>query len=318
MENPNEEIENKVEPNKSIQILLSTFNGEKYLREQLDSYLNLNNYNTVKVLIRDDGSTDHTIEILNEYNQKYGFEVVMGENIGVIQSIIWLFNHCDLSCNYFAISDQDDVWLPEKLELAVNNLSNFADLTPAMFASCSQIVDEELNPLGSSIVPRKGISFFNAIIQNVTPGHTQVINRAMIQKLIKNGFQDIHIIDWWLYIVASGIGNIIFENRYTVLHRQHRHNVVGYETNFWKHILNNFKKVLSNKSKRISLQLHAFYSCYGYVLDKEKKEEVKRFFSCQNDLFHRIKYVASCRAFRQNSFETKIFKLLYVLGKFNV
>ncbi|WP_407306632.1 glycosyltransferase [Desulfosporosinus sp. SB140] len=297
---------------------MSTYNGEKYLREQLDSFLKLEGVKDIKVLIRDDGSADHTVEILREYNQRYGFEVVMGENLGVNDSLFWSFAHCDLSCDYFAISDQDDVWLREKLKTAINHLRNFDDSKPAMFASCSQIVDEELRFRGSSIVPKKGISFFNAMVQNVTPGHTQVFNLAMMKELLAKGISDVHVIDWWLYLVATGIGNIAFDRNFTVMHRQHGDNAVGYDLNFWEQSMKRLKNVRTGKGNSISLQLRAFYNRYGQVLDEEKKREVERYFSSQRNLLRRICYVVTCRVFRQTWFETMIFKVLYVLGKYNV
>lgn len=303
---------------KKIQVILSTYNGEKYLREQLDSFLNLEGVEDIKVLIRDDGSTDHTAEILHEYNQRYGFEVIMGDNVGVNDSMFWLFTHCDLSCDYFALSDQDDVWLSEKLKTAINHLRNFDDPKPAMFASCSEIVDAGLHSRGSTIVPKKGVSFFNAMVQNVTPGHTQVFNRVMMQELVEKGVSDVHVIDWWLYLVATGIGEIVFERNFTVKHRQHGGNAVGYDLNFWKKTLQRLKKVRSDKGNSISLQLQAFYNRYGQVLDEDKKREVELYFSSQINLFRRISYVLKCQAFRQTWFETMVFKLLYVLGKYNV
>lgn len=303
---------------RKIQILLSTYNGETYLREQLDSYLKLEGAEKTRVLIRDDGSTDHTPEILREYALKYGFEVIIGDNVGVNESMFWLFTHCDLSCDYYALSDQDDVWMREKLKTAVSYLRNFDDSKPTMFASCSEIVDKELNFMGSSTIPTKGISFYNAMVQNVTPGHTQVFNKAMMLEVIEKGVSEVHVIDWWLYLVATGIGEIAFDREYTVKHRQHGNNAVGYDLYFWKKFVTRLKKVRADKGNGISLQLRAFYNRYGQVLIEEQKREVERYFSSQRNLFQRICYVATCRTFRQTWFETIVFKLLYVLGKYNV
>ena len=108
---------------KEVEILLSTYNGEKHLREQLDSFVSLENFSSVKVLIRDDGSTDSTREILCEYRDKHGFEVIFGENIGLNLSLHQLILAADKEMKYFAFSDQDDVWLPDKLTRAISSLS---------------------------------------------------------------------------------------------------------------------------------------------------------------------------------------------------
>src|SRR5471030_507539 len=94
---------------KNIQILMTTYNGEKYLKEQLDSFTLLEGFEKIKVLIRDDGSNDNTVKIAEEYKKKYGFEIIRGENIGITNSIFELFKNSDKNCELFAISDQDDV-----------------------------------------------------------------------------------------------------------------------------------------------------------------------------------------------------------------
>lgn len=303
---------------KNIQILLSTYNGEKYLREQLDSFVNLENFDQIKVLIRDDGSTDNTIEILGEYIQKYGFEVLKGKNVGVNKSIFELFANCDLSCDYFALSDQDDVWLKNKFTIALNRLSRVDNKKPALFASCSEIVDENLKPLGSSIVPSKGVSFYNAMIQNVAPGHTQVLNRALVLALIEKGIENVHVIDGWIYLVAAGIGKVVFENQFTVLHRQHNNNSVGYELNFFKSTFNRLKRAFKNQPSNITLQIKSFEKLYNDKLSYKFENELILFLESQNSFLNRIRYVLNCKVYRQTLYESFIFKILYILGKYKI
>jgi glycosyltransferase involved in cell wall biosynthesis len=303
---------------KIIQILLSTYNGEKYLREQLDSYISLENFDHIKVLIRDDGSTDNTIKILEEYRQKYGFEVLKGKNVGVNKSVFELFANCDLSCDYFALSDQDDVWLKNKFTIALNRLSRVDNKKPALFASCSEIVDENLKPLGSSIVPSKGVSFYNAMIQNVAPGHTQVLNKALLLALMEKGIENIHVVDGWIYLVAAGIGEVVFDNQFTVLHRQHGKNSVGYELNFLKSTINRLKRVFKNQSNIISFQLKSFQKLYKGEITPEYKDELSLYLNSQQKVINRLEYVFKCKAYRQTFYETSIFKILFILGRYNI
>lgn len=303
---------------KNIQILLSTYNGEKYLREQLDSYVSLENFDQIKVLIRDDGSTDNTIEILGEYSRKYGFEVLKGKNVGVNKSIFELFANCDLSCDYFALSDQDDVWLKNKFTIALNRLSRVDNKKPALFASCSEIVDENLKPIGSSIVPLKGVSFYNAMIQNVAPGHTQVLNKALLLDLMEKGIENVHVVDGWIYLVAAGIGEVVFDNKFTVLHRQHSENSVGYELDFFKSTINRLKRVLKNQPSNITLQIKSFEKLYNEKLPYKFKNELTLFLESQNSFLNRIRYVLNCKVYRQTLYESIIFKTLYILGKYKI
>ena len=101
---------------------MSTYNGEKYLREQIDSILN-QDYPEISLLIRDDGSTDGTVDILKEYAQKYrDIDYYVGENLGVQNSFFDLMKRADKRAYYYAFADQDDVWLPGKIKRAIELL----------------------------------------------------------------------------------------------------------------------------------------------------------------------------------------------------
>lgn len=305
-----------METDKKIQILLSTYNGEKYIREQLNSFLNLELVDNIKVLIRDDGSTDGTLDILKDYSKNYGFQVVAGENLGVNGSVHWMLTHCDLSCDYFALSDQDDVWLPQKLSFALSKLIGFGREIPLLFSSCSQITDEELKPRGKSLSPKKGISFYNAMIQNVCPGHTQVFNKALLLELEKIEVSKIHVIDSWIYLTASALGKVIFEEQVTVLHRQHGNNTVGYDLGFWKKLIKRIKRLRMSDPDPVATQLIAFYEKYRDYLPDEYREELEHFIVDQKHLSSRFLYALKGNAFRQTFLETIIFKGLYFLGKY--
>lgn len=301
---------------KRLQILLSTYNGERYLREQLDSFVAQTMFEQVSVLVRDDGSTDGTVKILREYQDRYGFEVILGENLGVTESMWTLLHNSDASCDYFAFSDQDDVWLPHKLELACSTLEKQDVVLPLLFASKSRIVDETLQYLGSSVEVRRDVCYYNAMVQNVTPGHTQVFNRVIRDSLLGKGQENIHVIDWWLYLVASGTGKVLFADEETVLHRQHGNNAVGYETNVFKKILNRLRSVRAKKGNAISLQLSAFYDRYADQMPSEYRAETEAYFANMDSISGRLRYVTSCRAFRQERVENWVFKVLYILGKY--
>lgn len=303
---------------KTIQILMSTYNGEKYLREQLDSFINLENFEYTKVLIRDDGSTDSTLEILHEYRKSHGFEIIEGKNVGVNKSIAILFERSDKKCEFFAISDQDDVWFKDKFTKAIKLLNKENEDKPLLFASCSEIVDEYLNHIGSTLIPKKKLSFYNAISQNVTPGHTQVFNRKLMEKLIGIETKDIHVIDWWIYLVATAFGEVFFINDFTVKHRQHGRNAVGYQLNFFKKTVNRIKSLNKNNANSISKQLYAFQKKYEALLKEEYNKEIDNYFKSQKTTSKRLRYIFETRIYRQSNLETYIFKCLYLFGKYNI
>lgn len=301
-----------------IQILLSTYNGEKYLEEQLESILKLQGDFDIKVLIRDDFSADSTISILEIYEKNFGFNVIYGEeNLGLNKSMHELFKACDLNCDYFAFCNQDDIWKEDKFIKGIEQLSKFSKDDFVLFTSTSLIVDEKLNPKGLSLIPDK-ISFYNAMVENISLGHTQIFGRNVAIKLAQNYSTYIHEIDWWIYLHASCFGKIIFENSYTVLHRQHGKNAVGYETSFIRKTIRRLKYIKKGKGNTISLQLKAFYDFYQTAMPEQYKKELENYINCQNSLAKRISYAISCKAFRQKKIENIIFKLLYISGKYRI
>lgn len=307
-----------IKTDKKIQILMSTYNGESYLREQLDSFLELEKFDEIKVLIRDDGSNDTTLEILEEYHNKYGFEVIKGKNLGVNESMKILFENADMNCDFFSISDQDDIWIRDKFKKALDLLEKENQKVPLLFSSCSEIVSEKLEHIGSTIIPMKNISFYNAISQNITPGHTQVFNRALMNKLLNIDTTDIHVIDWWIYLIATSLGKVIFICDFTVKHRQHGKNSVGYELNFLKKIINRIKALNKKDANSISRQLYSFRSHYKNELNSKYLKEIDNYFVSQRNILTRIKYVLKTPIYRQSKYETILFKILYIFGKYKL
>ena len=303
---------------KRVQILLSTYNGEKYLQEQLNSYIEQTYFDHIKVLVRDDGSTDQTPDILREYANQYGFEVLFGENIGINASYHELLRVSDASFDYYAFSDQDDVWLPNKIELALSQLDLIEDGTPALFFSLSQISDENLKAISTSQFPVQGISFYNAMVQNVAPGHTQVFNHELRRLLLKTDCSDAHVLDWWTYLLACGVGMVCFEPHCTVLHRQHSHNMVGYELNPFKKFFVRLKRVRSKEAIAISKQLLGFQHAYSSILPEEYRKEVSDFLEMQSSIFSRFSYLSHAQIFRQTMVDNILVRLLYLLGKYNL
>ena len=307
-----------VSDNRDIQIIMSTYNGAHYLREQLDSILNQKAYSRVKVLIRDDGSTDGTVSILKEYAEQYNFELLIGQNLGVTGSIRALLQASDDRCKYFSISDQDDVWLPDKLTCALEHLEHESPELPLLFGSLSHVVDAKLHDLGSSVQPIKGVSYYNAMVQNVTAGHTQVFNRTLRNLLLLGDFENVHVVDWWIYLTASGLGKVIFADQFTVLHRQHGNNEVGCVTNPLQRTWKRLRSLREGKGNAITIQLQAFYQQYGMRLPDDFQLETLRYLDCQDSIIRRIQYAMTCHAYRQETIENILFKILYIMGKYQV
>ena len=129
----------------SVLVMMSTYNGGRYLREQLNSIL-IQKGIALDIMIRDDMSTDDTKSILDEYKKKNkNISVIYGKNVGACQSFFELMKNAKLKYNYYAFCDQDDVWMDDKLITGINRLSDVKNDKPSLYYSGQTIVDDNLD-----------------------------------------------------------------------------------------------------------------------------------------------------------------------------
>lgn len=214
-----------------VAILLCTYQGANFLAAQLDSIAHQTHTNW-KVWASDDGSTDTTRQILSDYKARWGharLSVVEGPAMGPTANFLTLTCRSEINADFFAWSDQDDVWEPHKLERALSRLGNPNDSQPALYGSRTQLIDALGQPLGSSPWFRRRPAFSNALVQNIAGGNTMVFNGAVRALLMSTG-ADPRVVahDWWAYLLVTACGGQMhYDFESTVLYRQHSHNVIG-------------------------------------------------------------------------------------------
>ncbi|WIV18850.1 glycosyltransferase family 2 protein [Paenibacillus polygoni] len=308
--------------NPNIQILLSTYNGEKYLEEQLDSLLTQKNVN-IHILIRDDGSKDNTVFILHKYASEYPskISVTTGSNLGVKQSFYELLSIASSEYDYYAFCDQDDVWLSNKLSNAVQKLQEIKN-EPGMYCSSTQMVNEQLEPIKVwPTKPRKKLSLYNSLIENTCVGCTIVLNPEA-SKLIKQNPPEIMdnmiMHDWWMYLTISALGKVVFDTNPGILYRQHQNNVLGGASeSFFIKWINRVKRFWNGKNHYIlSTQAHEFLKVFNKQLNKQQIAEIERLLlSGQKNIVIRFVYTMNTKLYRQSKIDNVVFKILFVLGK---
>ncbi len=216
-----------------VAILLSTYNGEQFLGDQLESLLRQTLADWV-LYWRDDGSTDGTAGIMHGFMAGAGAgrcQAVSGLSgrVGPTGSFMELLRAAvavDSDMEAVAFADQDDVWLPEKLELAVAALR--CDPRPTLYCSRQILVDEALHRIGLSATLRRPLQFPAALTQNVATGCTVVLNPAAARLVAGSHPPSATLHDWWSYLVVSANGGrLVADATPTVLYRQHRGNAVG-------------------------------------------------------------------------------------------
>jgi glycosyltransferase involved in cell wall biosynthesis len=297
-----------------VEILLSTYNGEKYLREQLDSLLAQECIDDIKISVRDDGSTDGTRDILQEYAVRHSIAVTWGVNAGVNAGMMELLKNTDKGSRFFAFCDQDDVWAPGKIKAAVAALSARPESVPLLWGCMEEMTDERLNPISMMPVPRYAGDFFNAVIQNQMAGHTQVFNRALRELLLRVPAEKMQMYDWVAYALASAFGEVIFDGRCFGKYRQHGRNAVGYELNALAQIPRRLKRMRAGALRQTAGQMAAVYENFSDSLLECYQKELARFFESRSCLAKRFAYACTTKLKRSTRLESLQFRALYLLG----
>lgn len=226
-----------------IYILLSTYNGGKFLKEQLESLQNQTVQNW-HILWRDDGSMDNTVPIMNNFIKETGKCTNFSEinhNLGPYASFLTLLKFAGTmmqadDCVMFA--DQDDVWLPEKIARAYAALSAYDSQLPALYFSRQKVVDAQLRPLGTSDRLQFVPLFPDCLAQNVATGCTMALNAEAVRVINQFTVPANIYHDWWSYIVvAAAGGRCLYDDEATILYRQHGHNAIGHKKSFYKRLV---------------------------------------------------------------------------------
>lgn len=243
---------------KKIYLLISTYNGEKYLKEQLDSIFS-QSYKNFEVIARDDGSNDGTIEILNSYN----IELLSScENLGVKKSFEKLLQYAfeNNDAKYFMFCDQDDVWDKDKILKTLEKMQELENLygnkIPLLVHTDLEVVNKKLETLSVSMwrsehINPKANTLNKLLIQNTITGCTMMINRTLASKSLSISNKAI-MHDWWIGLIATAFGEIGFIDESTMKYRQHGKNDTGAKNYNYKNIVAKIiELIFDDKSKKM-------------------------------------------------------------------
>ena len=222
-------------PENRVAILLSTLNGERFLPAQLQSLLD-QTFAEWTLYWRDDGSTDQSVAIVEEFARTAGqgrcVQIQLtperlrpaASYLAMLAAVRERLGPGDL----VAFADQDDVWLPQKLARGVEALRRHGTEAPALYCARQILVDEALNRLGESLRITRPPEFPAALIQNVTTGCTLVLNRPAVNLVATSTPPPATVHDWWCYLMVTAAGGVLLaDDEATVLYRQHPANMIG-------------------------------------------------------------------------------------------
>ena len=292
----------------NVACVLGYFNGDKYIKEQLQSILNQKQENfSITIFISDDKS-NRNFPLLKHFdlNNKKNNEIYyrkLEKNIGYANNFIFSLRDINLEFDYFCFSDQDDIWMQNKIENALNKVLKYDKKIPILYCGRTTYFDENCkSELGNSLYFKKKPNFKNAIIQSLAGGNTMLFNRTAKDLIVSSIFKDFKIIshDWWCYQLITGAeGKVYYDKKSYVKYRQHSHNLLGANNTLYNKI-NRILSLISGKFKIWNdINLNAL-NRNKFLLKKKNKKLVEDFIKYRNgSLFQRIFLLKFLGIYRQ-------------------
>ncbi|WP_052205881.1 glycosyltransferase family 2 protein [Pantoea rodasii] len=301
----------------TVSILMGTYNGEKYLEEQLQSIAS-QTYTNWNLIVSDDGSTDSTCELIEQFSLNYPNKVVLlkGPGKGFAANFFNMLQRDDINSDFYAFCDQDDIWLDDKLESAVMQLNSVPQNEYKLYGSRTKLIDSDGKSIGYSPCFMKAFCFNNALLQSYAGGNTMVFSRGLKQ-LFETLPADLKIVshDWILYIICSAMnGTVIYDREPKILYRQHGQNLVGSNTGLLSKVTR-FNRLFAGEFKTWSKMNCMALDCIKENMPNENKIDYVRFNSLKNGLVKRIANFIFGGFYRQSFIETCAFFIMNVFRK---
>lgn len=237
-------------------IVMAVYNGAEFLPVQLQS-LAQQNHRAGALIASDDGSDDNSVQILRDFGQMMPVTILDGPRGGFARNFLHLISHAP-DGHVLAFCDQDDCWLPDRLERAHNALRTCRG--PALYCSRRWIWDPAQDRRRMSRAYRGLPSFGNALVENIAPGNTIVLNAAAsaLARRLAPAADGIYAHDWWLYQIVTGAGGtVIWDPTPTLLYRQHSTNEIGSGEGLLRTATRRIRGIRGQYAARVSQQLAA-------------------------------------------------------------
>ena len=275
-----------------VDILMATYNGARFLHEQIRSILE-QTHQDFRLLVRDDGSTDTTPSLLAEYVASRPGQIILPEqdarNLGPAGSFSALLQQTD--ANYVMFCDQDDVWLPDKVERILHRMKQIERQEgverPILLHTDLVVADESLRTLSDSfwryqrLDPRRGSAFSRLLVQNVVTGCACMLNRALVRKAAPIP-PEARMHDWWVALVAAAFGRVECLPEATVIYRQHSSNALGAKRWGPSYVIGKALKFftvdgLARNLESTQQQAKAFFRRFGPELPPPQRQAVQAY-----------------------------------------
>lgn len=255
-----------------IAVLMSTFNGEKYIAEQIDSILNQKGDFLIDIYVRDDGSKDDTKNILDRYEKEKKISWYTGKNLKPAKSFYDLLLHCT-GYDYYAFSDQDDFWKEDKIQNGISRLMSLDEI-PALYCSNAELVDDKLKSMGRNVYRSAPKTDFETVVcAGGLLGCTMILNAKLVDMITTvKEYPKMVLHDFYVAALCVSIGGkIVYDENPTMKYRQHNNNVVGVSHGFIKTIKGRLQDIMYREPIGIAGQANSILDNYMEYLEERKK-----------------------------------------------
>lgn len=292
----------------SVAVLLATYNGASCIKEQLESYLSQSRPPDL-ILVSDDGSTDDTLALIETFRKSHPeicLRITQGPRRGSAKNFLSLLQNTPDWIDVVALSDQDDVWLPDKLERGLTALSETSHGSEILlYCARTFECDAELNHARLSRGITRPPAFRHALVQNIAGGNTMMLNRPALDLVRAAGREVAKLVvhDWWIYQIVTGAGGrVIFDPRPVLLYRQHGGNLIGANTGIAAR-LRRVRLMLSGRFRRWNTINLLALKASSHRLTPENQKLLAEFEACRKaGLWQRLRLLRRTRLYRQGFF----------------
>lgn len=302
--------------------VMSTYNPDEKLLKQIDSIFASSKLSGIRmsIIIRDDGSTStHAMRILDSINTP-DVKIYKENNIGLPGSFFEAMKLTPDDGNYYFFSDQDDIWIQKKVERVLSIMESDKK-DNLLYVSRTKLIDDNLNIIGLSKKLPIDVNYHHSIATNIATGCTMCMSNDLfiLVSKVTPRYNNIHMHDWWIYIVASFLGNILVDNEPTVLYRQHSNNVVGMKKNKISRFKLRMYRILNKDSKynKITSQALEIKRLYQTSLSIDKLKLLNDLIYRNDDFFNRIRFFFSSNINANSKLDLIMIKTLMLLGIIN-
>lgn len=294
-----------------ICILLSAYNGEKYIEEQLESLVGQQGVE-IDILVRDDGSSDKTHEILDKWQEEGLLRWYEGGNLGFAKSFMDLVQRAG-DYEYYAFCDQDDIWLPEKLKRAVDMLSKIEN---DIKLYCSNVYYYKNGETYGGIHKQTPVfDKYTSMVRNIAPGCSMVFSRRLKDLLAAAPPRRLIAHDIWVFQSAMLLGEVVYDFTPTMLYRQHENNQIGQKVgrlDIWerriKHLLN--KNIRHEREQQAKEILY----CFGDLLSVENRKICSVVACYRESLKNKINFLFDSRYAMETTLRSIYLKLRIIFN----